>query len=359
MIDELKQLEFEFEQEIKALDGIVYNNPSAIFYDVVLIKYLDNNDTKKMALCKWNATKSLRDLKRMFFKQNIFYKNLMKKENVYFAITPKTRLLNFVWLDDLKLENINEQQLEYITLIETSPNNYQGFIRLDKLYTENEIQQIKSYLIQKLKADKAAAAKIQPMRLPGFYSYKRTEPHYVKVHKVAEKVLDGSVLLNKINNMTTNSTTTKNIINNSGGGSDTWKKISYYKKQLQLSDITFNPENERDAIIKYAEQNNYNVDNNIVDIMFVYQLLIRDYSQNDIFLYLQQSRPDLSDKHQVGDYFERTYLKALLFKKLFFPIKKLYESRLLNEYIDEQKKSGNWDESKKVVENLKILISKI
>ena len=361
-IVELKQLEADFEKQIKALDGIVYNNPSAVFFDVVLIKYLDNNDTKKFTLTKWNATKSLRDLVRMLFKEKVFVKNLRDKENVYFAVTQKTKLLNFIWLDDLKLENINEQQLKYITLVETSDNNYQGWIKLDKLYNENEIQQIKSYLIQKLKADKAAAAKIQPMRLPGFYSYKREIPFYVRVYRTAEKVLDGNILLNKINNF--NNMQEKEVVGNisqniSGASSNNWKKYSYYKKQLGLNDITFDPNHERNAIVKWAEQQLYEIDNNIIDIMFVYQLLIRDYSESDIFLYLENSRDDLHYKHKAGDYFERTYLKALLFKKLFFPFKKLYENGLLNDYINQQKQIGNWDEGKKVVENLRDLIGKI
>ncbi len=358
--EEIKELEFDFEREIKALDGIIYNNPSAIFFDVVLIKYLDNNDTKKLALCKWNATKSLRDLMRMLFREKVFIKNLRDKENVYFAVTSKTKLLNFIWLDDIKLENISEKQLPYLTLIETSSGNYQAWIKLDKLYNENEIQTMKHYLIKTLGADKAAAAKIQPMRLPGFYSYKRIEPFYVKVYRTADKVLDGKALLYKIYNVyNKGGGTAKADAAGGSGGSDNWKKNSYYKKELELSDTTFDPNDERDMIIKWAEKQEYDIDKNIIDIMFIYQLLIRDYSESDIFLHLQNSRDDLHDKHKAGDYFERTYLKALLFKKLFFPMKKLYENRLLNEYIDEQKQLGNWDYTKKVTDNLKILIDSI
>ena len=238
-IVELKNIESDFEKQIESLRGIIYDNPSAVFFDVVLIKYLDNNDTKKFNLCKWNATKNLRDLMRMLFREKVFIKNLRDKENVYFAVTQKTKLLNFIWLDDLKLENISQKQLEYITLIETSPNNYQGFIKLDKLHTENEIQQIKNYLIQKLKADKAAASKIQPMRLPGFYSYKREQPHYVKVYRTADKTLDGKALLNKIYKY--NNSSSIGSATSCKTTSGNWKKYSYYKKELELSDTTFNP----------------------------------------------------------------------------------------------------------------------
>ncbi len=360
MIDltsELKEIEFDFENEVKTLDGIIFNNPSSVFFDVVLIKYQDNN-TKKFTLTKWNATKNLRNLMRMFYKQNIFYKNLIKKENVYFAVTPKTKLLNFIWLDDIKLENINEKQLEYLTLIETSENNFQAFIKLDKLYTKNEIQQIKNYLINTLKADKGASSYIQPMRLPGFYSYKKETPFYVKVYKTAKKVLNGESLLKKIQPARAVGEK-KSVINISQKNSDgSWKKYSWYKKQLNLENTEFKPEDERDAIINWVNANmNIAIDESIIDIMFVYQLLIRDYSENDIFLYLSRSRDDLFDKHKAADYFERTYLKALLFKKLFS--KKFYDNRLLVDYIKVKKENGDWDESKKVTENLQILINNL
>ena len=369
LTSELKEIEFDFENEVKTLDGIIFNNPSAIFFDVVLIKY-ENNNTKKFTLTKWNATKNLRNLMRMFYKQNIFYKNLIKKENVYFAVTEKTRLLNFVWFDDVKLKNINEKQLPFLTLIETSPDNFQAWIKLDKLYTKTEIQQIKNYLITKLKADKAASAYIQPMRLPGFFSHKHQEQFYVKLFKTSDKALNGRKLLNKINNLTINTKTEtkqedfKNKINISQNKNknknknDGWKKYSYYKKELMLDNTEFNPSDERDVIVAYAEQKFEKVDKNIIDIMFVYQLLIRDYSESDIFLYLSNSREDLDEKHKASDYFERTYLKALLFYKLFYEEgKKLYENRELNQYIKLQKGKGIWKEDKKVVENLRILIN--
>ena len=360
---QIKEMEFDAENELKALQGIIYDNPSAIFFDVVLIKYTTDNDTKKIAIAKWNATKNLRNLMRMFFKENIFYKNLIRHENVYFAVTPRTKLLNFIWLDDVKLENVSESQLQYMTLIETSPQNFQAWIPLDKEYSEDKIQEMKKYLILKLKADKAAAAKIQPARLPGFFSYKHDTPFFVRVHKVAEKELNGAKLLKKINTNNNDKKTEFNgkkvMLSKTTGSNGAWKKYSYYKRELEADDTSFDPVDERQAIVAYAESKQWPIDENRIDIAYIYQLLIRDYSENDIFLYLQQARPDLDDKHQAGDYFERTLLKAELFKKLYYPMFKLYEHRLLDKYIEEQKENGNWDHAKKVTENLRNLISSI
>jgi len=360
---QIKEMEFDAENELKSLDGIIFNNPSAVFYDVTLIKYTDDNDTKKISIAKWNATKNLRNLMRMFYKQNIFYKNLVKKENVYLAVTPRTKLLNFIWLDDVKLENVSESQLKYMTLVETSPQNFQAWIKLDKEYPENKIQEMKKYLISKLGADKAAAAKIQPMRLPGVYSYKHETPFYVKVYRTAEKELNGAKLLKKINTSNNDDKKTgfsgKKVMLTKTGSNGAWKKYSYYKRELEADDTSFDPVDERQAIVAYAESKGWNIDENRIDIAYIYQLLIRNYSENDIFLYLQQARPDLGEKHQMSDYFERTYLKAVLFKKLYYPGYKLYEHRLLNDYIEMKQQSGDWNPEKKVVENLRSLISKI
>jgi hypothetical protein len=258
------------------------------------------------------------------------------------------------------LENISEKQLPYLTLIETSPGNFQAWIKLDKVYPESDIQTLKKYLILKLRADKAAAAKIQPMRLPGVYSYKHETPFYVKVYKTAERELNGEKLLKKIRPGKKQGSG-KPAIERTQSSEEysTWKKYSYYKSELKLDDDTFNPEDERDAIVRYVEYKQWPTDENRIDIAYIYQLLIRDYSENDIFLYLQQARQDLFDKHDAADYFERTFLKALLFKKLFYPTLKLYEHRLLDEYIEERKKNGDWDFGKKVTENLRDLISRI
>ena len=361
--NEIKELEFDFQNQIQSLEGIFFNNKSAVFFDIVLIKY-ENNDTKKISICKWKSTRSVVDLMKVFRKYNIFYKNIVKKENVYFAVTEKTKFLNFIWLDDIKLDNISQEQLEYMTLIETSPRNYQAWIRLNKLYTKNEIQQIKHYLIEKLKADRGASSYIQPMRFPGFFSYKHQEPFYVKVYKTSNKRLNGKKILEKIKN------TESVVINNSQKSNtkstefnDSWKKYSYYKRELGLENIEFNPSDERNLIkehyMRKKDIKEDGIDENIIDIHYIYQLLIRDYPRDEIFLYLQQTREDLNDKHKASDYFERTYLKALLFYKLFYPEKKFYSNKDFNDYIKLQKEKGIWKEDKKVTENLQILIDNL
>jgi hypothetical protein len=336
--EEIKDLELNFKSQIEALENIIYNNPSAIFFDLVFIKY-QNNDTKKVNICKWKATENFSNFMRMLKRENVFYNNLVKQENIYLAVTPKTNLLNFIWLDDIKIENLSDEQKKYLTLIETSEGNYQAWISLNRLYDAKEVQEIKKYLVEQLKADKAATAKIQPMRLPGFYSYKHEIPFYVKVTNIATKKLNASNILKKINNNNniSNKPQQKPQQNSKKNKSTNWKRYSYYKTKLFYSNKTFNPSDERDMIIEFVKQDNedYEIDENIIDIHYIYQLIIRNYSKEKIYFYLEKSRPDLTIKHKsTDDYFNRTYLKALLFYKLFYPELKLYENNKINEILE-------------------------
>ena len=172
------------------------------------------------------------------------------------------------------------------------------------------------------------------MRLPGFYSYKHEITFYVKVTHKATKKLNISVILNKIQKSTPTQNQTKPIPKpKPKNNSDIWKKYSYYKSQLNYVYKNFNPEDERDTIIEFvkSDSDNNKVDENVIDINYIYQLVIRDYKKNEIFDYLDKSRPDLTIKHKsTDDYFERTYLKALLFYKKFYPDQKLYQNHEIN-----------------------------
>ena len=351
--EQISDLELDFKNQAEALKGIVCDNPSAVFYDLVYIKYQDN-DTKKMAVCKFKATENFNNFFRLLKRENVFYKNIVKRENIYLAVTPRTNLLNFIWLDDIKMENLSDEQKKYLTLIETSDNNYQAWIQLNRLYNAKEVQEAKKYLVEQLGADKAATAKIQPMRLPGFYSYKHKIPFYVKVTNIATKKLNASNILKKINS-SNNNISNKPKQPKSNNNNSNWKRYSYYKTKLFYYDKTFNPSDERDTIIEWVKQDNdYEIDENIIDINYIYQLIIRDYKKNEIFDYLEKAREDLTTKHKnVKDYFERTYLKALLFYKKFYPDQKLYQNHEINEIL--QNKPANKNVIEYLEEQIKCL----
>ena len=56
--EQINDLELDFKNQTEALETIVFNNPSAIFFDLVFIKY-QNNDTKKVAVVNGKQLKIL------------------------------------------------------------------------------------------------------------------------------------------------------------------------------------------------------------------------------------------------------------------------------------------------------------
>ena len=328
---EVKELENDFDSYIRALDGIVFNNSAQVFFEVVFIKYLEDNNTKKMSVAVWNSEKNLRNFKRMLFKNKVFYRHVKDKENVYVAVTSKTKKVNFLWLDDVKKENLTSEQLKYFTLIETSPNNYQAWARFDDFYDVREVQVVKKYLIKQLKADQAASGIIQPMRLPGFYNYKPNSPgHLIKVYKEAEKKLPFLALLKKAKRRNVKSPG-KKVIN----PLTLWDKL-----KIKLTKVTSEKQGEK--IVTEIK-----VDKNVVDQHYVFRLIKAGYSKSEILNYLKTVRPDIEDKHKFGDYFERTYLKAKLYA-LMNPGDYYYENRFISELIRE-----NCPADKKIVDFLR------
>jgi hypothetical protein len=168
------------------------------------------------------------------------------------------------------------------------------------------------------------------MRIPGFYSYKREIPFFVKTYRTAERELPGEKILSKISRENKKTIVIPNKDNEIKTGD--FLKYSYYKRKTGEQDISFNPDDEREAIVRWAEKEGHEIDENIIDINYVYQLLIRGYKKSEIFNYLCKARDDLDIKHKAADYFERTYLKAQIFRALH-PDKFLYENREIQEIL--------------------------
>ena len=340
---EVKELENDFDSYIRALDGIVFNNSAQVFFEVVFIKYLEDNNTKKMSVAVWNSEKNLRNFKRMLFKNKVFYRHVKDKENVYVAVTPKTRKINFIWLDDIKKENLTNEQLKYFTLIETSPNNYQAWVRLNDFYDVREVQVVKKYLIKQLGADPAASGIIQPMRLPGFYNYKpNAVGHLVKVYKEAEKKLPFLALLKKAKKQLEGKGDV--IVKTRGNVKSPEKMINpltlWDKLEVELTKVISEKQGEK--VVTEIK-----VDKNVVDQHYVFRLVKAGYSKSEILNYLKTVRPDIEHKHKFSDYFERTYLKAKLYA-LMNPDDFYYENRFIAELIRE-----NCPADKKVIDFLR------
>lgn len=146
------------------------------FLDKHIIPYLDRADLVRI---KYNSDGSTKG-KQVFEtgiktdviydrigKANSYFDNMINQENIYLA-QREDSMTQLIWLDDIKPENIDQT----MTLIETSPNNYQSFMKLDRAVTMGEARKIREILADYYDADPAAKGNIQPMRLPGFENQK-------------------------------------------------------------------------------------------------------------------------------------------------------------------------------------------
>jgi len=163
-------------------------------YKLSYIKYIDGG-TKRFT---HERPFFGRNLDKVIFNNKVYYKNRSKYENIYISLDEGESATNLLWLDDIKPQNFSKEQLKYMTLIETSPNNYQAYIILDKLLNRAELLKLKKYFVKYYNTDKASTDFTHLMRLPYFYSYKHAMPHYINITRWQKKLLNPDLILNKI-----------------------------------------------------------------------------------------------------------------------------------------------------------------
>jgi hypothetical protein len=190
-----KQIINEFFSDIREFKNkVLAKTPNK--YKLSYIKY-ENGGTKRFT---HERPFFGRNLDKVIFNNKVYYKNRAKFENIYISLDEGESATNLLWLDDIKPQNFNAEQIKYMTLIETSPNNYQAYILLDKNINRAELLKLKKYFVKKYGADKASVDFTHLMRLPFFYSYKHATPHYIIITRWQEKLLNPDLILNKIKN---------------------------------------------------------------------------------------------------------------------------------------------------------------
>ncbi len=194
-----KEIINEFFHDIREFKKKVLAKTNNTF-KISFIKYIKNENGENINTKRFTLQKSFyaKSIDKVIFNNKIYYKNRNKYENIYISLDNTNTKTNLLWLDDIKLENFTATQLQYITLIETSPNNYQGYIIVDKELNKNELKQVKKYFCNKYGTDTASVDFTHLMRLPYFYSYKHEEPFYINVKQWQQKLLNIQPILNKI-----------------------------------------------------------------------------------------------------------------------------------------------------------------
>ena len=293
-----KEMEKEFRQDILHFCNTILKHLGNNYkLNLYYIKYLKNGET----LRQYITTFKVKDFRYILYKYNIIYNNIKRMENVYFSLYEYETKTNIIWLDDININKLTNKQKEYITLIETSPNNFQGYIKLDKYIDKETYKKVVNYFINKFNVDKSSNDFIHLRRISGVYSWKhyytRGILHYIKQINTS-KIVEANKLLKKINkdtqppvsqlNSCDTYNTDKSVLN-----------IDYKKLYNTLYTILNNDFNK--------------IDYNIVDFRFTlilyYYLNIKD--TNMLKNILQNCSIDIQQrkKGHIDDYIERTINK--------------------------------------------------
>ena len=292
-----KELINEFFQDIRTFKKKVLEKTNNTF-KISFIKYIKNENNENIDTKRFTLQKSFygKNLDKVIFNNKIYFKNRNKFENIYISLDNTNEKTNLLWLDDIKLNNFTAEQLKYITLIETSPNNYQGYIILDKELTKNELKQVKLYFCNKYGTDRGSIDFTHLMRLPYFYSYKHKTPFLVNVKQYQTKILPIQPILNKINKLQTDNKIQHTKV----------KKLNVNNIDIETLKQIYN-EYFIKKIVEFRGQKDYNV----IDFRFLYYLYyfldidIENIDLKNILYNLEERK-----KGHIEDYIDRTIKKV-------------------------------------------------
>ena len=302
-----KELINEFFQDIRTFKKNVLEKTNNTF-KISFIKYIKDENNKNINTKRFTLQKSFygKNLDKVIFNNKIYFKNRNKFENIYISLDNTNEKTNLLWLDDIKLNNFTEKQLKYITLIETSPNNYQGYIILDKELSKDELKKVKLYFCNKYGTDRGSIDFTHLMRLPYFYSYKHETPFLVNVKQYQTEILPIQPILNKINKLQTDNKIQHKKV----------KKLNVNNIDTEILKQIYNEYLEK----KLKDFGEYNKDYNVIDFRFLHYLYyflnidIENIDLKNIFYNLDERK-----KGHIDDYIERT-------------IKKVYDIEYIEKY---------------------------
>ena len=131
-------------------------------------------------------------------KENAWWKNQKRGENVYFAPSSKMQTFPLLFVDDPREEKTQDFAC---ILVETSKMKYQAYFRLDEPAPIEEARAMQKLLIQLFEGDLAAGSIFQLRRVPGFSNTKYSEKpivRTVKCQNVALSTQELRALIQKI-----------------------------------------------------------------------------------------------------------------------------------------------------------------
>ena len=217
----------------------------------------------------------------LLIKENAWWKNETRKENVYFSFNRNNESFNIAFVDDItKIDAFKKKN--HFLLVQTSEKKYQAYFLLDRAVSFNELYKIQKALCYVYKGDTGALSPVQLKRLPTFWNTKYEPPFLVK------EVFKGS---NKLN---------------------VDKVLRFYEKTFYKNDISFNYSSKKN--INKTWEDFSDSDLSVADMKYACYLVRMGLSDNEIKERLLNESPQIRErKRNVKDYLNRTIRKARLY----------------------------------------------
>ena len=214
-------------------------------------------------------------------KENAWWKNEIRKENVYFSFNRNNENCNIAFVDDITRIDAFKKKNHFL-LVQTSEKKYQAYFLLDRDVSFNELYKIQKALCYVYKGDTGALSPVQLKRLPTFWNTKYEPPFLIK------EVFKGS-----------------NKLNVDG-------VIRFYEKTFYKNDIGFNYSSKRNVNKTWEDFSDSDL--SVADMKYACYLVRMGLSDDEIKERLLNESPKLRErKRNVRDYLNRTIRKARLY----------------------------------------------
>jgi hypothetical protein len=151
---------------------------------------LSRKENKKLSIAR---NIDIADAYMVLKRENAWWKNTEKRENVYWSWSRETEKFNIAFVDDAqKIEKFIHEN--HFCLIQTSQNKYQGLFLLDDYVSPEKLAKVQKILCDNYNGDPGATGTWQLKRMPGFINTKYLDEPMVKVVHIGNAILKCDIL---------------------------------------------------------------------------------------------------------------------------------------------------------------------
>lgn len=236
-------------------------------------------------------------------KENCFYKNEVRKENIYFSFSKENEKFNICFVDDIVSDNVLKfMNKKNFLLIQTSQKKFQGYFLLSRHVNYDELLKIQKMLAVAYEGDKGAVSPAQLKRIAGFVNTKYDDNFVVKINYIGNNVLDVDMLLKYYDKVVEKSN----------------KQEKQEKSLKQVLEEKLKQKTEKRWEKKWIDF--YSGDESQADFKYVLYLLGKGYSDDEIKDKLLEESLDIYKRKgkYVDSYIDMTIRKA---RSVFKPLK--------------------------------------